>query len=498
MLDKRDLIFIILIFIIIIFSFYFIGIFSVGHQLNDDGVLFGLYDILQEKSFSQTILEYFKTGEIIRFRPLYYPYLIFKVHLFGLNIFYNLLFTTILGCISITFFYIGMRKLNCSIYESFLFICLMFLGNQIVIIQRNDPNETIGVFFLSIAFFFITIRSKYLSLIFSSFFLILSSLCKESFTVMIPSMIFLKLYIDKEYLNITLKETLKRNILFIIPIFVFFINILFIFNAYRKSSGMYYNESNFFNFLKQAITLPLRSTQFLYCLFITFAVYLTILIKEEINILKYIKNNKYIFIFLLLAIFPNIVIHAKANLSERYLLPVLFTTAFACMIIIKNIKKYVWLYKFLIISVSLSILPLIYITCNGTIKHINESNKVKSFFNVIEKQVNDNSNILVVIRPDISWQTSVLTDNYIQHYLNMTPSFLFIESEDDKISEYGLILKDSLSLMYKNQMYSPDKLYDIIVFFDTKYSDFISYTDISDKKYYLYDSNIIYPIYVKN
>jgi len=506
MVNKKDIYVCLGILVVIFISFFIIGIFKTGHMPHDDGVLFGIYDTINDKSFFDSQSLAFKidgfSGNSIRFRPLYYPYLFLKVYLFDLNILLNIIFTVFIGCLSVSFFYLGIRKFNCSVYESILFIFLLFIGNQIVVLQRNDPNETIGIFFLALSFYYLN-NSKILSNILFSVFLILASWCKESFTLIIPAFIFLKYITDKEYNTISDDKQYKRIIYYTIlsiPILVFFVNVVYIINAYNYTdAGYYFKENNPLILIRKIFNVILKSKQFLYSLLITFFIFLSIFIKEESSIINFIRKQWKLLVFLILFISPNIVLYANTNISERYLLPVVFASSFVCIILIHRIKNnYMWLYRFLIICITFSVLPLLYNSIRTSTAFVAENKNVQSLFKDIEYYKKEDSNILLVIRPDISWQISVLADGYLKYYLKKSPYFLFVEPENDEITDYGIVLKNSLSNRFKDYMFSQDHNYDILVFFDTNIDDYFYYSGYNRNNYSILRENNIFPMLIRS
>jgi hypothetical protein len=498
MFNKKDAIVCIGIFVVVFTFFGVIGTFTSGYHLTDDFQVFEFNNKLEHQSLLQTQIETVKSDLKHRFRPLYYPHRILQAYLFGYNTGNWLLYTAFLGCISMSLFFLGMRKFKCSVFESLLFICLLFIGEQIVVWMRIDPNETLGMFFLAFAFYFMVCKTHIISTIFFSLFLILASLCKESFTLAVPAFLFLKIFTDKQMYQITIKQAIRKNIGLIVPFLFFLVNVLFILLYVNKSELIYIGVDNdLFVFIKNIITLPFSSKWFLYGVLITIAIYLAIFIEEKDSMLKFLNKKLPLLIFFILFIFPQIILHAKASISERYLLPVLFSTSFVSIITINNIKnKYAWLYKFLLICVSLSIIPCIAKTYRTSLDFVTEGKDLKSLYKSIEENLKNDSNILLVTQPDISWEECVLSDNYISHYFGKTASFLFLESELENVSDYGIYLTKDLISRYNKRVYSSDEYYDIIVFFNMSFAKFSNYSGIDNNIYFLYKNNTRYPVYI--
>jgi len=483
---------------VIFASFGLMGTFTSGYHLTDDYQIFEFNDILNHQSLLQSQIETAKGDLTYRFRPLYYPHRILQTYLFGVNTMYWLLYTALLGCISISLFYLGMRKFKCSILESILFICLLFIGNQIVVWQRIDPNETLGMFFLAFAFYFIVFKNQFISVLFFDTFLILASWCKESFTLIVPAFILLKLISDKQIYELTIKKTIRQNIGLLIPLFVFAVNVFIILLFVDKSGLIYIGiDNNSFIFITQIVTLPLRSKQFLYHILIFFAIYFSIFVELKNKMTKFLLDNLPLLIFLVLVVFPNIILHARSAIGERYLLPVLVSTSFLNIMTIRNIKNnHIWLYKLLVVCISLSILPLLQRTISTSLVFVSEGRELNIMYKSIEENLTNDSNILLVAQPDVSWEECVLSDNYISYYFGMKTSYLFLESGSENVSNYNKYLTKDLYSRYNNRMYSSDKYYNIVVVFNTSLKEFNDHTSIDTNAYFLHKNGTCYPVYI--
>jgi hypothetical protein len=141
------------------------------------------------------------------------------------------IFTGILAMCSFSFFYFGARKLKYGVLESLVFVLLIFIGSQMAIWWRLGTNETIGMFFLGLAFLFMakcTKKENYrLNNVAFIILLIIASLCKESFIITIPALVVFKIWNEKNVFKITFKESVKNNYLLAVPIY----------NVYRTSDN---------------------------------------------------------------------------------------------------------------------------------------------------------------------------------------------------------------------------------------------------------------------
>lgn len=186
---------IVVLFFVGIFSFlYFTGTLTSGYHFIDDHSMISMKTSLDNSgSFLKTSLEYAKNDFNIRFRPIFSIFYIFEVQIFGVNFFALSIFTGIMALFSFSFFYAGMRKLGQGWLLSIIFVLLMFLGPQSAIWWRLGTNETIAMFFLGLCFLFMAKcldGEKYAANnILFVIFLSITSLCKESFIIIIPAFV---------------------------------------------------------------------------------------------------------------------------------------------------------------------------------------------------------------------------------------------------------------------------------------------------------------------
>lgn len=224
---NKDYLVTILFFVSIFVFLHFTKTLYSGYHFIDDHCLVSMKESLNKSSFLETAYIYTKNDFLIRFRPVFSFYYVLLVKVFSLNFFAMSVFMGFLGIISFSFFYFGLKNLKFTIFQSVLFVFLAFVGFQMAIWWRLGTNEPIGIFFLSLSFFFLSkcvnnINYKLSNTLFV-FFLAITSLCKESFIFIIPAFLFLKIWLEKESFKISFKESVRKNL--------FVTSLLLIFNV---------------------------------------------------------------------------------------------------------------------------------------------------------------------------------------------------------------------------------------------------------------------------
>ena len=139
--------------------------------------------------------------DVQRFRPLYMAYVAIGASWFARNPLVWHLVTLLWGAISLFLFYCVARRLGASIVAAIVFVALLALsGNQSWIWVNLIPQETLGVLFLSIAAWAFShapvsrFRGRWDAL--GMLALIFAGLTKESFILVFPAMLILRLFLE--------------------------------------------------------------------------------------------------------------------------------------------------------------------------------------------------------------------------------------------------------------------------------------------------------------
>lgn len=487
--------FVICTFFVGIFSFlFFAGTLNSGYHFIDDHSMFSIQSSLIHSSFLQNTLDFTRSDFLIRFRPLYYLYYISTVKVFGINFFKISVFVGILAFLTFSFFYIGMRRLRHSYVESFIFVLLMFLGSQMAIWWRLGTNETIGVFFLGLSFLFMTKcleKSNYkLNNVLFVVFLIITSLCKESFLITIPAFIMFKIWNEKRSFKITTKESLKNNKLLVLPIIIMFIELLIIkFYVGTNQIGYAGATSSIAEFIIGVKNIILNPDSLLYWMILLGALLLIYVVsflftsggkKEEFT--KSIKSLSIYLVFAIIIVGPQILMHAKSGMVERYLLPTTFGLAFLAIGIIQNTKEKI--FKWFAILVACIFLTISFNAARKDAILFAESGKdANSLLTTIKNNVKPESKILLVADPANRYEVSYSIKRYLSFYgINNLYGYPVMR---EYRSDFEIGLKNTWLKWFENKSLQDIKNGpDIIIIFDKAQGDrFFNESQIKASEY---------------
>lgn len=355
-INKKEIIVVAGYFLLLFFSMLFVAdIFNGSYQMIDDHETYLILRDIKENGLIRTIINCVVSDMVItrRYRFTYriirpIQCAIFKDNFDLWHAMYGLL--TLINS-SIAYIYARYRKT--LVLPSFLFALLIFMGgDQINVIWRLGPQENIGIFILLLAVF--SLRLYYDNghkswMWISVFFTLLIAGAKESFLLLIPSLIILPLYwiiCDKESISIkdVLIDYVKGFYLYIIAsLIILFGSILLILSVV----GVGYGVNTKFTLIDYLFgfrqILRIRHGILPYIITVTVTAVYTF-----INVLKDRQIKKiYMWIVATSLLAGNVllqfVIHAKGGMLERYLIPstavmMSYTCIFGCNSLEKDTK----------------------------------------------------------------------------------------------------------------------------------------------------------------
>ena len=502
---------IVILFFVGIFLFLTLtGTLNSGYHFIDDHGILNIKSTLDKESFVRTNINFIKSDLNIRFRPLYYPYYISGVKMFGVNFLNLSIFVGLMSSLSFSFFYLGMRKLGHSFLKSVIFVLLIFIGSQLSIWWRLGTNETIGVFFLGLSFLFMAKcleKSRYkLNNILFLVFLVMASLCKESFLIIIPAFIFFKIWNEKRVFQITSKESIKKNILSIIPIIIMFAElwiIKFVVGTNRIGyAGMTSSANEFYAGVKNIIWGESSLLNWMGLLGALVLIYLaSFLFNKKTRKQEFVISVKYLALysfFSLMVVLPSIFMYAKSGMVERYLLPTTLGLSFLAIGFWQNTKGII--FRGLAV---LAILIFVVVSFNtsktNAVAFSTEGRNANEVLSAIKNNSKYDSKILLVTDPVAGYEISYSTRNYLSFYgLNNVFGYPMMREYN---SDFKIGLRDQWMKWFENRyLKDMNGQPDAIFFIDKIQSDlFFSQSNIPQSGFHnILDINNPYAVYIKN
>jgi hypothetical protein len=228
--------------IFILFFLFWFGIltlcgtlFSGYHFMDDHGIFRESKEVANSNILNEARI--FKKNLLtprMRFRPFYWVHRRLMLAVMGTDFTAMSIYIGLLAVFTSFFLFLFMRKTGFSLVESVLFVGLTLLGEQAAIWWRLGNNETLGMLMLSIALLFMALstgtRQKRKKILYEILFVlsvILASWSKESFILIIPALIFWKIWLTwqkkqeqsqqnpnngKQTAKVTLIDAVKENL----------------------------------------------------------------------------------------------------------------------------------------------------------------------------------------------------------------------------------------------------------------------------------------------
>lgn len=418
----------------IIFAVFILGFFgsmgtlTSGYHFTDDHEMLNIESTLKSKSYLETVKLTLINDMQVRLRPLYYIHRVTEIKIFGNDSFHLSLYTSLLAIFTLTFLYLGARRLKFTITESVIFSLLIIIGIQMAIWWRLGPAETLGTFILSATFLYMAKclephKFTQNTIIFVAF-LSLASLTKESFVVIIPAFLLFKVWNEKNNYNLTMSASIIQNYWLAIPLLLMLIE-LWIIKFVIGTNGIGYagTSSSLHEFIIGLKNIFLNGESLLYWTYLLGAVIIIFCIsffmenrKEKI---KSFTNTAlillpYIF-FAILIILPGIFLYAKSGMYEHYLLPTIFGYSFLVVALLHYMNSI--FYRIVVIGLILIFLSYSFSLAKTTAKEFTiEGQNTNQALNAIRANADDQSVILLVADPVSRYEVSASTKRYLAYY----------------------------------------------------------------------------------
>lgn len=345
----------ILIAVSIILFFVASGTLTSGYHFTDDHQFVVINEELKVVPVLQTINKWITQDFNIRFRPLYYAIRVLEVWAFKLNFFAYSAYRMLLFIVTSLFFFYGALKLKWYRSVAIAFIIIGFVGSQMAIWWRLGPNETYGIFFMAIAFYVAIANEQdkvymfHLRNIIFMFAVICSTMCKESFMISVPAMIFFRIStIRLDGKNGGWKSACLKFLPYaVILLAVMFGELLFIVKFVGMNQIGYAGvDRSVKKLVKEFITsyttdISLEIFQVYIILILSVAFVLS---QQEIanirkTVISFWRQNFTAIIFALLVFAPNCILYAKSGMVERYMIPSTVALSFLICSIANSIPR---------------------------------------------------------------------------------------------------------------------------------------------------------------
>ncbi|MCX7049572.1 MAG: hypothetical protein NTX50_29320 [Candidatus Sumerlaeota bacterium] len=331
------------------------GLFSSDYDMMDDHELLSMNDQIHVKNagFWNTVNYWNKRDISIvhRFRPAYYLLRLAETFFFKDNLLLPCLWRALLISITSFLLYAFFINLKHSWLASFAFPLICFLGYPLEAWFRRGPAEAPACLFMAASLFFLSINARKIqrSWLCEAAFLIsaiVMCLCKENFILIIPAIVFLKIWQFKEMQNVSWRQAFLRELASSIFLLVTAAGAIICIHFLNMISTTYAGIDATTMSIRQILKTcrSLDQGGMLDLTFLVLGVFAAWQISWRRNaspsVSPDIKSMIPLCLFCLMLIGPQIIIYAKTSfLFGRYLLPAGIGLAFFCVWVLRHARE---------------------------------------------------------------------------------------------------------------------------------------------------------------
>lgn len=393
--------------------FHFSGILDSGFHLTDDHEVILFNDLLKKQSVFSLVGEQVEIDMATRFRPAYYVHRVLITSLIGTSSKLWAVYFCGLAVVCSFLLFRSLLHLGFSIFPAFLFPLFALWGEQTAVWWRLGTAETLGIVFTSFSIYClaksVSSQRKWWDTLFLVF-AILAALSKESFILMIPALLFWRIWTDASN---DWSVKIKVNILNIIILgFTFCIEIYLISTQTQAEESIFNagaaEDSNFRNTIMLYMITKLLTFNKLNLLFLVFFGLVLFSLADDIKhsrlkIVSLLKEISPALLLSLLVIVPQFVLYLRTDLYERYLIPTTLGLAFFAVFLIQLVLKQDFIKQYLKITFCVvGFLGLYFPLGKAYFKgsdFATEGVQTNAFLRFVKTVTNEQSGILLVAEP---------------------------------------------------------------------------------------------------
>jgi hypothetical protein len=429
-------------------AFWSAFLFSAGtvtsgyHLMDDHLVLLINRDLSRDNAFQVTAnWVTHDLHDVGRFRPVYWIQRVFSVQIFGTNFVSLSLWSLTMAVLSSWFLYMFARQIRFGRASSFLFVLLIFMGSQTAIWWRLGTAEPIGIFWLSIGLYFMArtifeagkLGPTYSVL--SVLALIIATLSKESFVVLLPAVVSWELILYRQHHQLSWLKTINANlrkIALLATVCIAELAIIFL-KVGTNRMGYAGVDSDSLTLYQVAFTVKqlfLATNPLLMAIIgAVFVVVLTNKIvydhlltpKQPLKSLQSLLEELfYVAVLVGAYVMPQAVLYAKSGIDERYLIPGVIGFAFLTVYLLTKTEQLITL-KALRFGTAAILVIVILLTLTADFRLARSDAKafaaegasLRRALDTLASNTKSNDAILIVADPALDFEASYSTLRYL-------------------------------------------------------------------------------------
>ncbi|MCX6272520.1 MAG: hypothetical protein NTU44_15145 [Bacteroidetes bacterium] len=428
-------------------SFWFLllfltGTLNSGLHFTDDHILFSIQKMIHDQGIKAAILSRLDANMHVRFSPVSTIDKIPLTILFGTNAmvwsYYHLLLTILTSL----FLFKASGNIGISRFHGYILCFMVQIGEQSAIIWRLSTGEILGMLFFSASLFFLSGgfsgKRKQINQLLSVILLILSSLSKESFILLIPSYVLSLLWFDTYFNQKRLWSSFCNNLLIISIVLIIFVAELWIIFYQIGLNNMQYagidQGKGLIKVARDSFYLFRRSNILYIVLFGGFLMILnyaaSLKVENRIVLYRQIKQLLWGLLFMMVLVFPQYYLYNKSGLYERYLLPMMLGFAFPIILTMesfpkKGIRAAITRYAFTTAILLIILFHLKTEVIPMATRFASEGRSTRELILSIQVHTCQSDSLLVIVDPidNYEWTQSLIV--FLDHYTPGLKTYLY-------------------------------------------------------------------------
>ena len=417
------------------------GTITSGYHLTDDHLVLLINSNLSQNNVFQVTANWIDRDLNIRFRPVFWIQRVFSIQIFGANFVLLSLLSLTMAVLTSWFLYMFARQVRFGRVSSFLFVLLIFMGKQAAIWWRLGTAEPIGMFWLSIGLYFMAraiFDTGKLGPTYNVLYvlaLIIATLSKESFVVLLPAVALWELILCRQHNQLSWAKTIKAHlgkIALLATVCLIELAIVFL-KVGTKQIGYAGVDSNSLTLHKIASTVKqlfLASNPLLIGMIASvFVVVLTgTIVYDHVlthqqpfkSLRSLLEELFYVVVLVGAYVTSQAVLYAKSGIYEHYLIPGVMGFAFLTIYLLAKTEQLITLKALRSgIYVILVIVTLLTLTIDSRVARWDaqafaaSGTSLKRALDVLASNTKSNDAILIVADPALDFEDSHSTRRYL-------------------------------------------------------------------------------------
>ena len=457
----------------VLLFFLLTGTLFSGYHFTDDHEIIRINEELKSAPFLDVLKKWVINDFAIRFRPFYFVHRVTLIKIFGVHFWMWSVYFMLMLSVTFYLFYRSLQKLNFPVLTSLLFPIIALIGTQTENWWRLGTAENTGALFLSMSFYYLKAseKKKRTDNILFCVSLIMAGICKESFIIIIPAMLFLKFSLAFQLEGMTIRKAVFQNIYLIVPL-LFGALFLYIIYSHTGTNAIGYagiNSGDLFSDMIISIKTILKDELRYYVIIMATAIAFALFsVKNDEALILFLKKLGVNLLFIILFLAPLLVLYAKSGMQNNYIIPASVGIAWFFITLFKETgSKISWQTSCLFIICAWAMYMQSGKAITNAQKFAKDKRNIHGLIQSIVSKAKSGNYILLAFDPIASNEAAFSLKTYLETIHKIPLHAVFIDRKTVFSSEnLSNSLLSNAQLWFKGKMYDPlrDKDPDILVF----------------------------------